>query len=86
MLIYHHIRYAKAARFGEPVLVPFYEPMLNDSTIVSCPQNEFRLDFIMGDGELTIQSEDCHFSSIYTPSRKGNRPILVWIHGRAYMT
>lgn len=85
MQIYHHIRYAKAARFGEPVLVPFDESMLDDSTVVSCPQNKFRLGFIMGYGERTVQDEDCYFLSISTPSREGNRPVLVWIHGGAYI-
>ena len=85
MQIYHHIRYAKAARFGEPELMPFDESMINDSTVVSCPQNKFRLDFIMGEGERTVQDEDCHFLSISTPSREGNRPVLVWIHGGAYI-
>ena len=37
-----------------------------------------------GHDELT-QTEDCHFLSIYTPSRKGARPVLVWIHGGAYL-
>ena len=85
MQIYHQIRYAKAARFGEPELMPFDESMINDSTVVSCPQNKFRLGFIMGDGERTVQDEDCHFLSISTPSREGNRPVLVWIHGGAYI-
>lgn len=85
MQIYHHIRYAKAARLGEPELMPFDESMINDSAVVSCPQNKFRLGFIMGDGEQTIQDEDCHFLSISTPSREGNRPVLVWIHGGAYI-
>lgn len=85
MQTFHHIRYAKAARFGEPVLVPFDESMLDDSTVVSCPQNKFRLGFIMGDGEQTPQDEDCHFLSICTPSREGRRPVLVWIHGGAYI-
>lgn len=43
---YHHIRYAEAARFAEPELMPFDESMLDDYTIVSCPQNKFRLEFI----------------------------------------
>lgn len=85
MQIYHHIRYAKAARLGEPELMPFDESMINDSTVVSCPQNKFRLGFIMGDGEQTTQDEDCHFLSICTPSRDGKRPVLVWIHGGAYI-
>ena len=65
--------------------MPFDESTVDDSTIVSCPQNKFRLDFIMGEGERIIQNEDCHFLSICTPSREGNRPVLVWIHGGAYI-
>lgn len=85
MPTFHHIRYARAERFEEPELMPFDESMLDDSTVVSCPQNKFRLGFIMGDGERTVQNEDCHFLSISTPSREGNRPVLVWIHGGAYI-
>lgn len=65
--------------------MPFDESTVDDSTIVSCPQNKFRLDFIMREGERIIQDEDCHFLSICTPSREGNRPVLVWIHGGAYI-
>ncbi len=53
MPVFHHIRYARSVRFGEP--------------------------------EPTAQDEDCHFLSIYTPSREGSRPVLVWIHGGAYI-
>ena len=53
MPVFHHIRYARSVRFGEP--------------------------------EQTAQDEDCHFLSIYTPSREGRRPVLVWIRGGAYI-
>ena len=86
MLTYHHIRYAKAARFGEPQIAPYEEPTHKDFGVVACPQNRHRMGFVMGDGEPLTLSEDCHFLSIYTPSREGKRPVLVWIHGGAYMT
>lgn len=86
MLTYHHIRYAKATRFGEPQITPFEEPQGEDFGVVACPQNRHRMGFVMGDGEPLTLSEDCHFLSIYTPSREGKRPVLVWIHGGAYMT
>lgn len=38
-----------------------------------------------GEPEQAAQDEDCHFLSIYTPSREGRRPVLVWIHGGAYI-
>lgn len=85
MPVFHHIRYARSARFSEPKLVSFEEPSGSPAIPSSCPQNKFRLDFIMGNGEPTAQDEDCHFLSIYTPSREGRRPVLVWIHGGAYI-
>jgi len=39
----------------------------------------------MGGHDELAQTEDCHFLSIYTPSRKGERPVLVWIHGGTYL-
>lgn len=66
--------------------MPFEEPKNEDPVVVAFPQNQHRLDFIMGDGEQLTKSEDCHFLSIYTPSRAGQYPVLVWIHGGAYMT
>lgn len=32
------------------------------------------------------QSEDCLFLNIWTPSLRGNRPVLLYIHGGAYNT
>lgn len=85
MPVFHHIRYARSVRFGEPEQAAFEEPSASPAIPSSCPQNKFRLDFIMGNGEPTVQDEDCHFLSIYTPSREGRRPVLVWIHGGAYI-
>ena len=85
MLTYHHIRYAGSTRFGEPEAIPYDESLIEETAVVSCPQGKFRLDFIMGEGEKTIQDEDCHFLSICTPSRDGRRPVMVWIHGGAYI-
>jgi len=30
-------------------------------------------------------SEDCHFLNIYSPSTDGKRPVVVWIHGGAFI-
>ena len=81
----HHIRYAKANRFEEPELMPFEEPCSYDSAPVICPQDDCRFDFIMGPREEAILDEDCLFLTIHTPSRDGRRPVLVWIHGGAYI-
>ena len=82
---YHHIRYARAGRFEDPVLEPFAGAVEGSGTFTACPQNSFRLSFLMGGHDELMQTEDCHFLSIYTPSRKGARPVLVWIHGGAYL-
>ena len=39
----------------------------------------------MGEGEAKVHDEDCHFLNIYTPSVSGARPVLVWIHGGAFL-
>ena len=31
------------------------------------------------------ESEDCLYLNIYTPGHAGKRPVMVWIHGGAYM-
>ena len=31
------------------------------------------------------ESEDCLYLNIYTPGHTGNRPVMVWIHGGAYI-
>ncbi len=81
--IFRHVRYAQAVRFGLPVLADYDESLTltsADTQPAACPQTPFRLGFVMGDEQLP-QSEDCHFLNIYTPSRKGSRPVLVWLHG-----
>ena len=40
---------------------------------------------LTGGGSLP-QSEDCLFLNIWSPSPQGRRPVLVWIHGGAYLT
>lgn len=85
MPTFRHIRYAWATRHGEPKLATLDQPPINDARIVRCPQNKFRLDFVMGSGDTIAEDEDCHFLTIHTPSCEGSRPVLVWIHGGAYV-
>ena len=49
------------------------------------PQPPSRLRAAMGDFERP-QSEDCLTLTIATPSTDGARPVLIWLHGGAYMT
>lgn len=88
MKTYRGIRYARADRFALPQLEPPLSSLDNLQTDIKvCPQNPCRLDPIVGrwdDDEP--QSEDCLRLSIHTPSTSGPMPVLVWIHGGAYLT
>lgn len=84
MEVFRHIAYAQAVRFKDPVLLPFSEG--DEKAIPSaCPQRPFRLGFLMGEREHCDLSEDCLFLNIWTPSKEGKHPVLVWIHGGAYV-
>jgi para-nitrobenzyl esterase len=49
------------------------------------PQPPSRLRAAMGDFERP-HSEDCLTLTIATPATDGARPVLLWLHGGAYMT
>src|SRR4051812_18892647 len=50
------------------------------------PQPPSRLAHLMGD-TARPQSEDCLTLTISTPAAgPGSRPVLVWLHGGAYLT
>ena len=85
--VYYHVRYATAERFGDPVVADFSEPSPDGkSARVMCPQLPWHLRYIFGAGESLKQTEDCQFLTIFTPSRQGKYPVMVWIHGGAYLT
>lgn len=100
MSTYKGIRYAKAERFGLPQLEPALASVDNIETAIKiCPQNPSRLDSVIGrSGDTEEQSEDCLRLSVFTPSIIGdsinhkpspinhNLPVLLWIHGGAYLT
>jgi para-nitrobenzyl esterase len=51
-----------------------------------CPQTPSRLRFAMGDFTAR-QDEDCLHVTVWTPKAdNGRRPVLVWLHGGAYMS
>ena len=86
---YIGIRYATAARLDSPLAEPDLQNV-NDINCrkVACPQSLSRLVRVMGDNPNQIeQSEDCLRLSIFTPAAdEKKRPVLVFIHGGAFLT
>ena len=85
MEVFRHIRYATAERFEAPVQTGFSEGTVAWERPTGCPQGPFRLGFLMKETEPMMMSEDCQFLNIWTPSPAGKFPVLVWIHGGAYI-
>lgn len=82
---YRHIRYASAQRGQEPIIADYQS--VAEGKACACPQNPFRMDFLIDVSERLPQSEDCHFLTIYSPAEDGEHlPVVVWFHGGAYLT
>ena len=80
------IRFATAGRFEAPTPVP-YSP--GDELGVSgpmAPQVPGMLEQLLGSDVANI-SEDCLFLDVFAPegAAPGSLPVLVWIHGGAYL-
>jgi para-nitrobenzyl esterase len=73
------IRFARAARFAPPELIPWDGERLGRFGD-ACPQPPGEV-FMASD---MTKSEDCLFLNVWTPSRDGRRPVMVWIHGGGY--
>lgn len=82
------IRYATAARFGEPEKVsPWTEPQDCTQKASICPQNPSRLGLVNGNLEKDmVQSEDCLHVSVVAPASAANAPVMVFIHGGAWVS
>ncbi|MFE3446733.1 carboxylesterase family protein [Nocardia sp. NPDC059180] len=80
------IPFARAERFGAPILVPYAGPDSHRQP-VTAPQNPGRLEPVMGAPARLPQSEDCLELTITAPAAPdpGGRPVMVWIHGGAYL-
>jgi para-nitrobenzyl esterase len=82
------IRYGMADRFARPRPVPAGGEAV-DATVPGpiCPQGPSRLAPALGQQtDEPQQSEDCLFLSVTTPSLQGSRPVMVWLHGGAFLT
>lgn len=84
------IRYAQAARFAPSRPVPTPDDVV-DATRPgpACPQIVSRLASVTGPvADDLEQSEDCLVLSVFAPdgAPEGSLPVLVWIHGGAYVS
>ncbi|HQP29908.1 MAG TPA: carboxylesterase family protein [Deltaproteobacteria bacterium] len=88
LFVFRGIPYARAERFGPPRPVP---PWVGTRSALKpgprCPQLPSRLEIVMGTlQETPVMSEDCQVLSVWSPDPAGKRPVMVWIHGGAYVT
>ena len=87
---YAGIRYAKAPigelRFRAPQPVDRWEGVYDATEFgASAPQPPPLPGSFITEGELRTD-EDCLFLNVYTPKADaGQRPVMVWIHGGAYI-
>lgn len=82
------IRYATAARFEAPVMVPF-DPSAGpfDTAGKLAPQVPGMMENMLGI-DVGDMSEDCLFLNVFAPADAepaSKLPVLYWIHGGAYL-
>ncbi|WP_280308661.1 carboxylesterase family protein [Nocardia abscessus] len=86
--VFRGIPYARAERFAAPEPVAALDGVY-DATCryAMAPQLPGRLESVMGRAEPLEQSEDCLALTVTAPvgAQPGNRPVLVWLHGGAYL-
>lgn len=85
--VFKGIRFAHAARFESPSDVTSWTGEYDGTTYrAQAPQNHGALEKMLGSSSLPTD-EDCLFLNVFTPAcDAGRRPVLVWIHGGAYVT
>ena len=80
MRVYRGIRYGLAERFAAPAGAPAHEQaiQLDAGFAASCPQLASPF------GEASTD-EDCLFLNVYSPEEPGDYPVMVWLHGGAFI-
>ncbi len=86
VIAFRGVPYGRQVRFSAPEPMEAWAGVL-DATRHGpiAPQGPSRLRAAMGD-YAHPQSEDCLTLTINTPSVSGKRPVLVWLHGGAWMS
>ena len=85
--VFKGIRYATAPRFGRPEPVTGWDGTLDATAYgAHCPQLVGTMERMFGASRLP-NDEDCLFLNVFTPGcDDARRPVLVWIHGGAFVT
>ncbi|QJD58474.1 carboxylesterase family protein [Pseudomonas sp. gcc21] len=80
MRTYRGIRYGVAERFAAPEFPEAHSTPVKLSTdfASNCPQNDSAF------GQASVD-EDCLFLNVYAPEEPGEYPVMVWIHGGAFV-
>lgn len=78
------IRYARAARFAPPEVVP-YAGEHGGFGAVAVQARGPQLAMIGGVADKVAMSEDCLFLNIVAPDDGERHPVIVWIHGGAFV-
>jgi len=86
--VFRGVPYARAERFGAPQPVAPWQGVRSAMAPGAvCPQLPSRLEKVMGaPRQRRATSEACQFLSIFSPDLAGKKPVMVWIHGGAYVT
>uniref|UniRef100_UPI0024576244 carboxylesterase family protein n=1 Tax=Nocardia abscessus TaxID=120957 RepID=UPI0024576244 len=86
--VFRGIPYARAERFAAPEPVAAVDGVYDATRrYAMAPQLPGRLESVMGRAEPLEQSEDCLALTVTAPvgAEPGTRPVLVWLHGGAYL-
>lgn len=89
VVVHRGIRYARADRFGAPRRIET-SPGPVDATAPHpmAPQLPSRLEAVMGSPLPLAQDEDCLALTVTAPegAEPGSLPVMVWLHGGAYVS
>ncbi|WP_193046114.1 carboxylesterase family protein [Mycolicibacterium baixiangningiae] len=82
------IRYAAAERFAAPVPLPTCARLVEATRRGPvCPQLPSRLEFVTGPVINGLaMSEHCQVLSVTAPAYADQLPVMVWLHGGAYVS
>ncbi len=85
--VFKGIRFATAARFEAPIDVTRWDGVLDATAYrAQAPQIPGQLEQMLGGSQLPTD-EDCLHLNVFTPACDDRaRPVLVWIHGGAFVT